>query len=168
MIVGNVIGGIISMPDTVILVDSDGTEYAAVFTDEEVSLTGSAKTDVREGVTVITNEGVVTGEKFIPSYYVTETTRIIMPDKPFAIKLPDYSLYDYTKLQAIICPFNKTMAKSVSCEKVAIDDKVYNALSTDVISEITLNHEQQTIELGLVNTATTPYLIRYFTYKEVY
>lgn len=151
---------------TIVLEDEEGNSVVAVLTDEEVDFTATPN-DIREGMVAATDEGVTVGEKFIPSYFTSEGFIIIMPDKEFYIQPADHDLYDYTKLQALVCPFNTTIANSVSCEKVVIDNNLYEVLSTTSIGELERNHDNKTVELGIVNTTTVPYLVRYFTYKEV-
>lgn len=152
---------------TIVLEDADGNRVIAVLVDEEVDFNATAN-DIRKGKVAVTDDGVTVGEKFIPSYYATSGYKIIMPKKPFSIKLPDNDTYDYTDLQVIICPFTKSLAASVCCEKVVIDSVLYDALSTTGLSTMKLNSENKTIEFGIENSQSTPYLIRYFTYKEVY
>lgn len=151
---------------TIVLRDDDGNEFVAVLVDEEVDFTATAD-DIREGKVAATDDGVTIGEKYIPTYLATQGFAIIMPKKSFSVKLVDNDLYDYSKFQAMVCGYNKTVAKSVSCEQVAIDNNLYDVLSTVSISEIQLNHDAKTIELGIMNETSSPYLIRFFTFKEV-
>ena len=151
---------------TIVLRDENGNEFVAVLVDEEVDFTATAD-DIREGKVAATDYGVTVGEKFIPSYIVAEGFRIITAGKPFSVKIAERDLYDYTKLQALLCPYNESMANSVSCEKVVINDNLYEVLSTVSLSEIQLDHENKTIEFGIVNETKLPYLIRYFSFKEV-
>lgn len=152
---------------TIVLEDADGNRVVAVLVDEEVDFNATAN-DIREGKIAVTDDGVTVGEKFIPSYYATSGYKIIMPGKTFSMKLPQYDMYDYTELQAIVCPFNKTPAASVACEKVVINGVLYDALSTTGLKDVVLDYENKTIEFGIENTSSSLYLIRYFTYKEVY
>lgn len=146
-----------------ILRDEDGTEYPAVLVDEETAFDATAN-DIREGKVAATDDGVITGTKEIPSYYVTEGYRLITAGKPFeTVKTPRY---DFTKLQAIICPFSKTVAASVSAEKVAIGETVYNVNSTDVVSTVTRDKDTNKINFGFTNDTSSIYVLRYFTYKE--
>jgi len=152
--------------NTVVLVDEDGNEVVAVLVDEEVDFTATPD-DIREGMVAATDDGVTVGEKFIPSYHTTEGTKVVMPGKNFSIPLPDYGLYDYTELQSSICPFKSSVKKSVSCEKVVIEDKVYEVLTTESLSDVQRNSDSKAIELGLTNETSSPYLMRYITFKEV-
>lgn len=168
MISGNVIGGIVKYPDTIILRDEDGNEYAAVPLEEEVELTGTAN-DVREGITVANEKGVLVGEKVIPSYNTWQGT-ILIPDGS-ALTITNYDqnidYHEYTELQSIICAFNTTILDSVSAEKVTIGNILYNVLSTDVVSTIVKNTDDRTIEYGVSNDTGAPCIIRFFMYKEI-
>lgn len=148
------------LDNTFILVDEDGVEYPAVLTEEQVALTATTN-DVRIGITAVTDEGVITGEKEIPAYHTTEGMIVIMAGAEFAIKFLTND-YEFTKLQALIC------SNSVSTEKVCINTKVYAVNSTEVLSEVAADADSQTIKLGITNDTTKPYVIRYFTYKEEY
>lgn len=149
---------------TYILVDEDGYEIPAVLTEEEVELTATTN-DIRIGTTAVTENGVVEGEKEIPAYYVTEGWRIVTNGSQFAITITDY---DYTKLQAVFCKFNTTLNNSVYTDKVAINDSVYNVLSTDAIAAITKDTSNTSVNFGILNESGSRYIIRYFMYKEVY
>lgn len=52
-------------PETIILVDENGTECIALLTDEKVDITAYAS-DIRKGKTAITQNGITTGDAFIP------------------------------------------------------------------------------------------------------
>jgi hypothetical protein len=151
---------------TIVLRDEDGNEFVAVLVDEEVDFTATAD-DIREGKVAATDDGVTIGEKYIPTYYATQGTKMITVGKAFSIRLPDYDLYEYSKFQAMICSYNKSIAKSVSCEQVVIDGRLYDVLSTVSLSDILLDHDNKTIDFGIKNETGSPYLIRYFTFKEV-
>ena len=151
---------------TIVLEDADGNRVVAVLVDEEVDFNATAN-DIRQGKIAVTDDGVTVGEKFIPSYYVSEGIKSIPAGKSFSMKLPDNDMYDYTKFQAVICPFNKSLAKSVSCERVVINNKLYDVLSDVSVSELLINSENKSVEFGIENSTSSPYLIRYFTYKEV-
>lgn len=146
-----------------ILQDEDGTEYPAVLVDEETVFDATAN-DIREGKIAATDDGVITGTKEIPSYYVTEGYRLITAGKQFeTVETPRY---DFTKLQAIICPYSKTVASSVAAEKVAIGENVYDVNSTNVVSTVTRDATSKKINFGFTNDTKTIYVLRYFTYKE--
>lgn len=151
--------------NTYILVDEDGNEIPAVLTEEEVDLTATAN-DIREGVVAVTDDGVITGEKEIPSYHTSEGYKIITNGSKFVLTMMK-NRHEYTKLQAILCPFNTNLTNSVGAEKVAIENNVYPVQSTVSESQITVVGTDR-IDFGITNTSGKPYLIRYFTYKEIY
>lgn len=149
-----------------VTVDGENKVYMQVYGEEKVTLTATPN-DVREGTSVISNEGYMVGEKFIPSYHTSQGFRVIPAESEFTIsKLPKEELYDYTKLQAMTMPFNTTLADSVAVDKVVIDDSVYNAGSTEAVSNVTKDDENKSILLGIIN-GSSPAIIRYFTFKEV-
>lgn len=149
---------------TYILVDENGVEYPAVLVDEEVTLTATTN-DIRIGTTAVTEEGVVTGEKEIPAYHVSEGYKLITNGNPFVLT---NTHYDYSKLQAVFCKFNSSLNNSVYTEQVAINDSVYNVLSIDELAVVTKDTENARIDFGFTNDSGTNYIIRYFMYREVY
>ena len=153
---------------TFILVDEDGNELAAILTDEEVALTATPN-DIRLGTTAVTDKGVTSGEKIIPSYHTSEGYRLIT--KGSKVIIPNHDTiaddYDYTKLQILICTFNKNESNSTSTEKVSFNNYVYNVQSTEAISEVTKNHESKLIDLGIINDSDSIWLLRFFMYKEI-
>lgn len=155
-------------PKTYILVTPDGQEIPAVLVDE-VTIFDATANDIRLGKTAVTDSGVTVGEKVIPSYNTMVGTRLIPNGSSFTLPEMDSRIgyYDYTKLQTMICKFNSSISKSVSTEKVSIDDTVYNVKSTEPISTITKNHETKSMDFGITNDLGVPCIIRYFTYKEI-
>lgn len=150
---------------TYMLIDENGYEIPAVLVDEEVELTATAN-DIREGVVAVTDDGVITGEKFIPSYYTSVGTRAIPNGSSYTLKLENRNAYDYTSFQCIICSFNTSLSDSVSAEKVVINDKVYQSNSDIALSTLTKDSTNKTVEFGIINDSGSPCIIRYFTYKE--
>lgn len=153
------------VPRTMIFIDEDGTEIAGTVVEEEVIIDAETN-DVREGKKFVSDAGVKTGEKFIPSYHTIEGYRLIPNGSIFA--LPTNTHYDYTKLQVIICPYNSSPSDSVSAEKVVINDNVYDVLTTESISVVNKDEANLRIDLGITNDAGKPYYVRYFMYKEIY
>lgn len=149
---------------TYILVDEDGNEVPAVYVDSEQVFTATAN-DIRIGTIAASDAGIIEGEKEIPAYYVSEGVRVITSGSPFRITIADF---DFKKLQALVCPFNTSLSNSVSTEKVAIDNSVYNVLSTEIVSTIIKDTANSYADFGISNDTETRYLIRYFMYKEVY
>lgn len=165
-ITGHVSIGTIIRDDTktYILVDSDGNEIPAVLVDEEVTLTATAN-DIRLGTIAVTNDGVTEGSKVIPAYHTTEGSKVVPVGSMLKIPLSDYKC-QYTKLMVLVCEFNTSMSNSVSTQMVSIGNKVYSVKSTDPLSTVTVDVASQSINLGLVNTSSRPYILRYMTYKE--
>lgn len=147
--------------NTYILVDENGNEVPAVLVDEPVMLTANATTDIRKGMTAVTDAGVVTGEKEIPAYHTTEGMRVITSGNPFILEKLGPSA-GFTKLQALLC------VSSVAADKVCINAKVYETNSTTVLSEVVGDIVKGSIDFGISNNSGKPYVIRYFTYREEY
>ena len=166
MISGNMVGSYSQMGKTFVLVDEDGNELAGVVVSQE-TVFDATDNDVREGKIYASDEGVSTGTKNIPSYNTTEGFKWIPAGSDFVLYLYD-GMHDYTKLQAIFCPFNTSLDDSVAAEKVAINDCVYPVQSSTFESNISVMEEPASIDFGITNSSDKPWLIRYFTYKEVY
>jgi hypothetical protein len=154
------------MPNTVLLVDENGAELVATRAGEEVIFTATAN-DIRAGKVAANDEGVVTGEKVIPSCHTTETTRYIPVGSAVTIPLPILDKYDYTKLQVVICEFNTSITDSVSVIKTSILDKVYNVNSVAEIANVVKDSVNKSINLGITNDTEKPFVVRCFTYKEI-
>lgn len=149
---------------TFVLVDKDGNEYPAVYVDSDVLITATPN-DIRKGITAITSEGVVTGEKEIPNYRAVEGCVRIKTGRSMSIPLFS-DMCEYTTFQAIICELNTEIDDSVSAEKVVIEDNVYNTNSTTAISEVLVDGIIQTINLGISNDGDKDAVIRYMIIKE--
>jgi hypothetical protein len=154
--------------NTFILEDENGYEVVAVLVDEE-TVFDATPNDIRIGKVAVTDEGVTVGEKVIPSYNTLVGTRVV-PDGG-KLYIPNINVnvayHDYTKLQTMVCKYNQSISKSVSTEKVSINDTVYNVQSIEPISAITKNYTDRLIDLGVNNDLGIPCIIRYFTYKEM-
>ena len=155
------------IPKSYIFVDENGNETVGTLV-EEVTVFDATENDVREGKVFASELGVKTGTKFIPSYVVSEGYRVITSGSAFSIPLAGQNKYDFTKLQAILCPFNSSMSDSVAAEKVSIEEKVYAANSTEAIADVLKDSENKEINLQITNESDIPYILRYFTYKEIY
>lgn len=149
---------------TFIIVDEDGNEIYAALVDEEITVTATPN-DIRKGTTAITGDGVVVGEKEIPSYYTAEGYKAVPKGSRFTISHADY---DYDKLQAVICSFNTSTANSVAAIKVALENKVYDVNSTTALASVTKDAANTRIDLGITNDTGKNCVIRYFMYKEIY
>lgn len=153
---------------TYILIDEDGNELPAVRTEEVVALTATAN-DIRIGTLAVTDQGIIEGSKEIPSYNTSEGYRLIPSGSKFELPtLVSLERYNFTKFQAIICPYAGSISDSVAAEKVAINEAVYNVKSTEIVSTVIRNENSKTIDLGFTNEGEDPCLLRYFTYKEIY
>lgn len=165
MIIGNVVGGS-PLVKSYILETEEGKEIPAVLTAQEV-IFDATPNDIREGKVAATGDGVTVGKKVIPSYHTNEGCRYIKPGTRFSIFLKSLDLYKYTKMLAIICPYNNSIPESVSAEKVSIDGKVYNVNSTISIAIVSSNDSEKSIDLGITNETDKPFVLRYITYKEI-
>lgn len=164
MISGNMVGSYSNMGKTFILQDENGNEITGVIVGQEVLFT-AGDNDVREGMVYASDTGISTGTKEIPAYYTSEGFKVVPNGSSFTLSMPDY---EYTKLQAIFCPFNTSMANSVAAEKVALENCVYPVQSTVAEAVITLDHEKHGVDFNITNNSGKIYLIRYFSYKEIY
>lgn len=163
----SLVGSLSIGPDDVemyILVDQNGYEVPAVLVDEKKVFTATAN-DIRLGTVAATEQGVTTGEKVIPSYHTEEGYGLIPSGSVFSIPMDE--LYDFTKLQVIICPWAGSIAKSVAAEKVVLDENVYPANSAESLATVTRDSENQAINLGITNESGSLCVVRYFTYKEI-
>lgn len=148
-----------------ILEDETGHQVYAALVSEE-TIVDATPNDIRAGVTAITESGITVGEKEIPAYHVTEGVELVIAGREFRIRIPERDRYQYTKLQAILCPFNSTPDKSVSADKVCINDNIYAAGETISLATVTLDHDTKEVVLGIVNDTDSIFVIRYFSYKE--
>lgn len=154
-------------PQTFILQDEEGNEVAAVLVANETVFTAT-ENDIRKGAVAATSEGVTVGTKVIPSYHTSESAILIKAGGRYKISiLKELELYKYTKLQAIICDYNNNMSKSVSAEKVAINDKVYDVQSVVPLATVSANETDKTIDFGITNDTDKPKVLRFFTYKDI-
>ena len=151
---------------TYILVDESGNEFPAVYVDSERVFTATAN-DIRKGTVAANNDGIVEGEKEIPSYQTTEGYQIVTAGSALKFKLPA-DRCKYTKLQAIVCAFNTSLTNSVAAEKVAVYDNLYAVNSTESLAKVTVDITNSTVVLGVNNENSKPCIIRFFTYKEEY
>lgn len=152
---------------TFLLCDEAGTEVVAVAVGEETIFTAT-ENDIRKGTVAATDKGITTGEKVIPSYHTTEGVKVVTNGSMFeTLPFTDLPLYDFTKFQAIICPFSESLNGSVAAEKVAINEGVYAVNSTELLSTVIKDSDSKKIKLGISNQSGKTYLMRYFTYKEI-
>lgn len=166
MINGNMVGGTAPIK-TVKIVDENGNEILGVVTESEVVFTATDN-DVREGMVYASNDGVSTGTNNIPAYHTNEGKKIVMPNTTFSISLPVEDAYDFTALQILICAYNTSITNSVAADRIGINESLYPVQSTELLSTITKNTENKTIDLGIINDTKNKFVIRFFTYKECY
>lgn len=164
-IMGNVVGGAAPLK-TLIIQDENGTELVGAVVGEEVVFTANAATDIREGVIAATEEGIVTGSKRIPAYETTRSSQLILPGMDFSIPLSHYDKYNYTQFQCVIAKRNTSLSDSVEVDRVGIYDNVYMTNSTEIVSHITKNEDNKSIDLNITNSTDDMYYIHYFTFKE--
>ena len=150
---------------TYILEDEYGTVIPGVYV-ESKQVFDATSNDIRIGTTAATDTGVTTGEKEIPSFIVSEGSAIIPNGSAYRITFFN-EMYDFTKLQAIICTFSGSINGSVSANKIAINDGVYEVNSSELIATVTKNKTNKTIEFGITNDSGSICILRFFTYKEV-
>ena len=151
--------------ETYLLITEDGHEIPAVAVGEETIFTATAN-DIRLGTVAATASGVTEGTKVIPSYHTTEGYELIPSGSAFIIPFFD-NLYDFTKLQVVICPWNESIAESVAAEKVSLDENVYAVNSAESLASVTRDSENLSINLNITNESDSLYVVRYFTYKEI-
>lgn len=153
------------VPRSYLFVDENGDESIGFIASRE-TVFDATPNDVRVGKTYGGSLGAETGEKVIPAYHTTEGYEVIKPGEDMKITFFD-DKYEYTKLQIVLCTFNTRVSDSVAAIKIAINDKVYNVNSTDVISNIIIDNSTKSIDLSLINDCDTSVVLRYFTYKEI-
>ena len=149
---------------TYVFEDLDGTQVVGVIAENDVVFTATAN-DIRKGTIAAGAEGIIEGTKEIPSYHTNAGYKIVTNGSKFVV---DLNYYDYTNFQALVCPYNTNIANSVATEKVVIDNHVYPVQSTVSESAISIDTANKRIDFGITNTSGSKYLIRYFTYKEIY
>lgn len=164
---GNTVGGI-GLERTYILQDAHGNEFVGVMVDNDVVFNATPN-DVRKGKIAANETGVFVGEKIIPKYYTTYGYKLIPPGSEVIVQILDngLDLADYTKLQALICRFEQSISGSVATKMVAVDEHVYNVQSTDKISTIIKDVDNNVINFSIINTSEEIWVIRYVTSKEV-
>lgn len=149
---------------TFILVDEDGHEMECFLTEEEVELNATPN-DIRIGMTAVTDTGVTVGEKEIPTYTTTEGTKTIEPGRQLTISMYSDACF-YTRLLVIICEYNTSLSDSVSAVMTVIDNKLYTVGSVNPLADVTVDTENQSINLGITNTGDKNLVIRYASIKE--
>ncbi len=150
---------------TYILVEAGGAEIPAFYVDTETKLTATTN-DIRVGMTAVNGDGIVTGEKVIPSYNTLEGVAVVTNGS--VVKIPTVTDCEYTKLQALVCSYNTSIADSVSTKHVCIENYTYPVNSTIAASKVSVNTNDKSISFGITNNSGKLQIIRYFMYKEIY
>lgn len=166
-IYGNATGGF-GMPKTFVLTDKNGNEFTGVVVGERAVFTANAVQDIRKGKVAATDAGVVTGSAIIPNYETCAGRKCVKAGDSYKLRLSENDMFDYTKLQCIICPFESSMDESVAAERVVIDSNVYGVNSTAIVATVTKNETDKTIDFNITNETDVCYIIRFITYKELY
>lgn len=161
---GNLVGSYSQIGKTFVLVDDAGNELVGVVTDS-AQVFDATDNDVREGKTYVSDNGASTGTKIIPSYHTKTGAKKIMPDKPFIIRDANY---DYDFLQAIICSYNTSLNDSVASSMIAVNDNIYAIGSVESIALVEKDHENNQINLNIINNTGSPQILRYMFIKEMF
>ena len=164
MISGNMVGTYSQIGKTLILIDEDGYEIPGVIVDQETLFNVTVE-DVKLGKTFAGSEGVQIGVD-TRTYRATHGNKFIFPGESFSIVLEQYDQYDYTQFQAMIAVYNTSITDSVSTDKIALYNAVYNTSSNSKLADITKNATLKSIDLNIVNDTDNTYVIHYNTYKE--
>lgn len=158
-ILGNATGGF-GMPRSFVVVDGDGNEFTAVSV-ENVTVFDATPMDVRINKTFASDNGVQVGMKTIPSYHTRYGYKFALPGSEVKISVPEY---DYNNLFVTVTTYDNSVNGSLYSTYVAIDGKMYVAGSATKISDITVDTENEQINLGM--TVTEKSVVRYLVTKE--
>ena len=148
---------------TYILADEFGNEIPGVYVESKMVFDATPN-DIRIGTTAVTDDGITEGEKEIPAYYTYQGYRIITAGSAFKHRGKNC---DYTKMQALVCAYNTSLANSTSTEKVSIDNYVYPVQSSESLAQVSIDIDNSTIDFGITNDTSKPQILRYFYYKEI-
>lgn len=165
MIYGNPVGGALNAKTFILEVNGGNKEIAATVVGEE-QIFDATPNDVRKNRVFATSTGVSVGQKDIFAYRTTQGAVVIKPNEKFSVLLKEYDRYDYTQLQCMISKFNTDINSSVAVDRVVINDSVYGVNSTEVLSSVTKNSQNKSIDLNLTNSTSDTYVLRFFTYRE--
>lgn len=163
-ILGNASGGF-GYPKSFVITDDSGNELTAVVTDEEMVVFDATPADVRINKKFASENGIQTGENTI-TYRTIKGRELVPAGQTLSIMLDEHNMYNFTKIQCMIAPFNTNVKNSVAIDKVVIDDCVYNVGSTEKLSDVTKNSTTLSIDLNITNNTDDYCVIHYFTYRE--
>lgn len=160
MIWGNVVGGSSGIENTYVIEDIDGNQYTGVSVDKYTLFTATDN-DVREGAVYASDGGISTGTKFIPPYYVRCGYKYVSAGKEANISCPEY---DYQNIIVTIATYNTNWQQSTILKYVSIDNSLYNVVDNTKVSDITVDYENERINLGI--TVNEKSVLRYFIVRE--
>ena len=161
---GGLVGSYSQLGRTLVLVDEAGNELTGVIT-ENVQILDATPADVKIGKTFAGDEGILEGTD-TKTYRTTQGMQGVPVGASISIPLSHYDQYDYTKFQCIITSFNTNLTNSTAAIKISLNDNIYNVGSTDVLSSISKNAENKTIDLNIVNDTGNIVVVNYMTCKE--
>ena len=165
MISGNMVGMYSTIGKTLLFVDESGNEVTGVVT-ENMQMFDATPADVRINKTFVSDNGIGIGENTI-TYRTSEGSEYILPGLKFCVSdLGTYNEYNYTKLQCIIAKYSSNQNERASAEKIVLNDSVYNVGSSVVLSTVTKNADDKSIDLNIVNNTEDIYIIYFFTYAQ--
>lgn len=143
-----------------VTLDGENEVFAQLYGEEKVQLTATPN-DIREGSVAITETGVITGEKFIPSYISAHGAKLTPANKP--VTLSSYeSIYD--QIMVTLAPFESSINESVAIRYVSIGDSIYDVTTGSKVSDIKKDIANEQIVLGI--TPTEKSVLRYFVLRE--
>lgn len=159
---GNMVGSYSQLGKTLVLIDENGNEIMGVVVGQE-TIFDATDNDVREGKTYASDAGVSVGTKVIPIYYASYGKKVVLSGREATIAIPEY---DYSNLIVIISTYDTSLSQSVISTYVSVDDAMYVANGSTKVSDITVDKENEKINLGIVvNEKST---LRYVVIKEEY
>lgn len=166
MISGNMVGSYSQLGKTLILLDDEGNELTGIVVDQETVFT-AGDNDVREGMVYASDNGVSEGTKTIPEYETVTGSKMIFPGDRFVVALPEKKSYDYTVFQCMISLINlDDIDNSVNTSMISFNNGVFPVNSTNKISDVSKDFNEQLIDLNISNDTDNYYFIHYFTYRK--
>lgn len=149
---------------TVEIISDDGVSLMGVVVDQEQIL-DAKPSDIRIGKIAATDSGIVEGTNTI-TYRTIILSELFLPGETICIYLPQFNMYDYTKIQCIVTLFEKSYVDSAVPKYITIDDNVFSIDTHNKVSSITKNATDKTIELNITNNSEDVYEIFFATYHE--
>ena len=145
-----------------VLTNADGSQraYAVKNAEEAISLTAT-ENDIRINTTAITDTGYTEGAKEIPAYFSTYGKMFAQANKEAVINVPEY---DYKNIMVSIGTYNNSVSESTKVTYVSIDNAMYEANTTNKVSDITIDTTNKQVKLGITPSVLS--VIRYFIVRE--